>query len=126
MINNYKITLLILSIVILFSSCKKDSSLDPLSDVVSSKSGVIRIECTDCSLSYTVLKNNYAVAIKNSEDIQFNYVSNFELKTSIDSKNSQNVRLAVFDSYGRIISNELVSVNSGVSKTNTFAIKVEK
>jgi hypothetical protein len=122
--NTRKITFLIFCLSLLFASCKKDSPMDPLSDVVFSKNGVIRVECTDCALNYTVLKDNYAVKIKNSEDIKFRYVSDFQLKTTINSTKKQNIRLAVFDAYGRIVSNELTSFDPGDLKEDTFSIKI--
>ncbi|MDO7744009.1 MAG: hypothetical protein MUP99_09555 [Pedobacter sp.] len=122
--NTRRITFLIFCIALLFASCKKDSGLDPLSNVVFPKNGVIRVECTDCALTYTILKDNFAVDVKNSEDVKFSYVSDFELKTSINSKKKQNIRLAVFDSYGRMVSNELSSIEQGVSKIDSFNIKV--
>ena len=120
-----RITFLICCLTLLFAGCAKKSSLDPLSDVVFPKDGLIRVECTDCSLTYTVLKDNFAVNVANSEDVKFTYLSSFELKTSINSKTKQTIRLAVFDSYGRIISNELATVEQGDAKVNTFSIKVD-
>jgi len=122
--NTRRITFLIFCLAVLFASCKKDSGLDPLSNVVFPKNGVIRVECADCALTYTILKDNFAVDVKNSEDVKFSYVSDFELKTSINSKKKQNIRLAVFDSYGRMVSNELSSIEQGVSKIDSFNIKV--
>lgn len=122
--NTKRITFLICCLTLLFASCKKQSGLDPLSNVVFPKNGVIRVECADCALSYTVLKDNFAVDVKNSEDVKFSYVSDFELKTTINSNSAQNIRLAVFDSYGRMISNELTAVEKGSAKINTFNIKV--
>lgn len=122
--NTRRITFLIFCIALLFASCKKDSGLDPLSNVVFPKNGVIRVECADCALTYTILKDNFAVDVKNSEDVKFSYISDFELKTSINSKKKQNIRLAVFDSYGRMVSNELSSIEQGVSKIDSFNIKV--
>ena len=106
-------------------SCKKDSGLDPLSNVVFSKNGIIRVECSDCDLNYTVLDNNYAVQIKNSKDINFTYVSDFELKTTINSNKKQEIRLAVFDAYGRIVSNKLISFDKGDYKVDTFKIRID-
>lgn len=118
-------TILIFCLSLLFISCKKDAELDPLSYVVFSKKGVIRVECSDCTLHYTVLDNNYEVHIKNTEDINFSYVSDFELKTTINSSKKQEIRLAVFDAYGRIISNQLTSYNKGDYKVDTFKIKID-
>lgn len=114
-----------LCLALLFTSCKKETGLDPLSNVVFSKDGVIRVECEDCKLEYTVLDNNYAVNVKNSEDVKFTYVSDFELRTNINSNTKQDIRLAVIDSYGRIVSNQLTSFNPGELKTSTFKIKLK-
>lgn len=123
--NTISLILLICCTSLLFTSCSKETGMDPLSTVLFPKDGIIRIECSDCSLTYTVLKDNYAINVANSEDIKFSYVSNFELKTSVNSKTKQNIRLAVFDSRGRIVSNELSTVEGGTSKVNTFSIKAD-
>lgn len=120
--NTKRITFLIFCMALLLASCKKDAGLDPLSNVIFPKNGVIRVECTECLLNYTVLKDNYSVDIKNSEDITFSYLSDFELKTIINSNKKQNIRLAVFDSYGRMVSNHLTSFNEGDNKAETFKI----
>lgn len=123
--NGTRITFLIFCLSLLFVGCKKSSELDPLSNVVFSKNGVIRIECADCSLNYSVLKDTYAVAVKNSTDIKFTYVSDFELTTTISSNKKQNIRLAVFDAYGRMISNELTAYDQGDFKIDKFTIKID-
>jgi len=120
--NAKKITFLIFCLSLLFTGCKKDSGLDPLSNVIFTKNGVIRVECTDCLLNYTVLKDNYTVDVKNSEDISFFYLSDFELKTIINSNKKQNIRLAVFDAYGRMVSNHLSAFDAGDNKAETFRI----
>lgn len=123
--NGKLILLSTLCLALVFTSCKKETGLDPLSNVVFSKDGVIRVECEDCKLEYTVLDNNYAVNVKNSEDVKFTYVSDFELRTNINSNTKQEIRLAVIDSYGRIVSNQLTSFNPGELKTSTFKIKLK-
>jgi len=123
--NRLRITTVIFCLALLFTGCKKDSGLDPLSNVLFSKDGIIRVECADCKLNYTVLHDNYAVDIMNSEDIKFSYISDFELKTTINSKKQQTIRLLVIDSYGRTISNQLTSINPGAPKTDSFKIKIQ-
>ena len=117
------LTLLFIA-ALLLTGCKKDSSSDPLSDVVFSKDGVIRVECADCMIQYQVLDNKNTVEVKNSEDIRFSYVSDVELKTTINSSQQQNIRLAVFDAYGRVVSNELTTVSAGEARTASFRIKI--
>ncbi|MBB5634619.1 hypothetical protein HDF26_002708 [Pedobacter cryoconitis] len=123
--NTLRITTLIFCLCLLFTGCKKDSGYDSLSNVVFSKDGVIRVECSDCLLKYTVLQDNYAVDVKNSSDIKFSYVSDFELKTTINSAKPQTIRLVVIDSYGRLISNQLTAIDPGAPKTDSFKIKIQ-
>jgi len=123
--NTPRTLFLIFCLSLILMGCKKESALDPLSNVLFSKAGIIRVECADCVLNYTVLKDNYAVDIVNNEDVKFNYTSDFELKTTINAQKQQTIRLIVFDSYGRLISNELSTLDSGEIKTDSFKIQIK-
>ncbi|KIO75021.1 hypothetical protein TH53_23170 [Pedobacter lusitanus] len=123
--NTLRITTIIFCLCLLFTGCKKDSGLDPLSNVLFAKDGVIRVECTDCMLNYTILRDNYVVDVKNSGDFKFSYVSDFELKTTINSTKQQTIRLIVIDSYGRTVSNQLTNLDPGAPKTDSFQIKIQ-
>ncbi|MBB6501904.1 hypothetical protein [Pedobacter cryoconitis] len=123
--NTLRMLLFVFCLSLLFTGCKKDSALDPLSNVLFSKAGVIRVECADCVLNYTVLKDNYAVDIINNEDVKFSYISDFELKTTINAQKQQTIRLVVFDAYGRLISNELSTLDPGEVKTDSFKIQIK-
>lgn len=123
--NRFKIIFTFFCLSLAFTSCKKDSGLDPLSNVLFTKDGVIRVECADCMLNYTVINDQYKVGIKNSEDVKFSYVSDFELKTTIQSPKKQMIRLIVIDSYGRTVSNELTAVDAGAPKNDSFKIKIQ-
>lgn len=120
-----KNTFLLFTLVFLFSNCKKDPEIDPLGYVILPKQGIIRIECAACSLNYIILNTDYTIEVKNSQDISFSYISNFELKTTINSPKKQSVRLTIFDAYGRIISNELNRLDAGDRQTDSFKIKLE-
>ena len=120
-----KIPFLIICLSIVSVSCKKEANIDPLTNVVFPMSGQIRVECADCTLTYSILSKNYTVNVISSKDISFSYVSDFKLTTSISTKTKQNIRLAVFDSYGRQISNELDVYTAGEYKTDSFNIKLD-
>jgi len=120
-----RILLLMICLSLLTASCKKDANIDPLTNVVFAKSGTIRVECEKCSLTYSVLKENYTIEVINSKDIQFSYISDFNLKTTITANTPQNIRLAVFDSYGRQVSNELNTYDPGEYQTDSFSIEIE-
>lgn len=99
--------------------------MDPLSNVIFSKDGVIRIECSECQFNYTVLNNSQSFNVTDNQDIKFSYVSDVDLKTTINAKKEQKVRLIVFDAYGRMISNELSALESGAYKINNFKITIK-
>jgi hypothetical protein len=121
-----KISCLLISLLLLCSNCKKgNDTLDPLSYVIVPKQGIIRVECAECTFNYTVLDHTYAIQVKNSQDIPYSYISNFELKTAISAVRKQVVRLTILDAYGRIISNELNGINAGDQQTDSFKIKID-
>lgn len=120
-----KIFIFCLLTSIAIMGCKKESGLDPLSSVVFSKNGIIRVECADCHFNYTVLKDSQSFDITDNQDIKFSYFSDIDLRTTINTKEQQVVRLVVFDAYGRIISNELSALEKGAYKINNFKISIK-
>ena len=115
-------SLLLFSLLSLFS-CKKDSSFDNIPDTVIKDQGVLRVECSDCKINYVVENKTFNTAIKDgSNDIAFFYTAAFNLKTKLTSNVVQNIRVVVLDSYGRVVSNELISCKKGEVVDNTFAI----
>ncbi|RQO69634.1 hypothetical protein DBR43_16310 [Pedobacter sp. KBW06] len=117
---------LLLFILVFLSSCKKDTSLDNLSNVILKREGLLRVECSDCEVNYQVYSKAYNVEIdKGSNDIAFFYSGDFDLKTEVVSKANQKIRLLVIDSFGRVISNELNTWAEGEVRKQTFMINVK-
>lgn len=117
---------LLLFILVFLSSCKKDTSLDNLSNVILKREGLLRVECNDCEINYQVNSKAYNVEIdKGSNDIAFFYSGDFDLKTEVVSKANQKIRLLVVDSFGRVISNELNTWSAGEVRKQTFMINVK-
>jgi len=117
---------LFLFILVFLSSCKKDTSLDNLSNVILKREGLLRVECNDCEVNYQVNSKAYNVEIdKGSNDIAFFYSGDFDLKTEVVSKANQKIRLLVMDSFGRVISNELNTWSAGEVRKQTFIINVK-
>ena len=117
---------LFLFILVFLSSCKKDTSLDNLSNVILKREGLLRVECNDCEVNYQVNSKAYNVEIdKGSNDIAFFYSGDFDLKTEVVSKANQKIRLLVMDSFGRVISNELNTWSAGEVRKQTFMINVK-
>ncbi|ACU04159.1 MULTISPECIES: hypothetical protein [Pedobacter] len=119
-------TTLLILLILSFCSCKKESLTDDLSNVVLSNKGILRVECKDCQVSYSVQNKDYNVNIKDgSEDIPFFYVTDFNLKTQVKSLEAQGIRLMVIDSYGRVVSNELNSCKEGEVREGSFTVKAK-
>lgn len=121
-----KISALLILLILSFSSCKKESLTNDLSNVVLNNKGILRVECTDCQISYSVQNKDYNVSIKDgSEDIPFFYVTDFNLKTQLKSLENQGIRLMVIDSYGRVVSNELSACLRGEVREGSFRINAK-
>ncbi|NQX38569.1 hypothetical protein SAMN05421820_101598 [Pedobacter steynii] len=117
---------LLLFILVFLSSCKKDTSLDNLSNVILKREGLLRVECNNCEINYQVYSKAYNVEIgKGSNDIAFFYSGDFDLKTEVVSKANQKIRLLVIDSFGRVVSNELNTWSEGEVRKQTFMINVK-
>lgn len=121
-----KITTLLILLILSFTSCKKESLTNDLSNVVLNNKGILRVECSDCQINYSVQNKEYNVSVKDgSQDIAFFYVSDFDLKTQLKSLEKQGIRLMVIDSYGRVVSNELSSCAQGEVREGSFRINAK-
>ncbi|SMD12880.1 hypothetical protein [Pedobacter nyackensis] len=121
-----KISTLLILLILSFASCKKESLTNDLSGVVLNNKGVLRVECSDCQLNYSVQGKNYNVAIKNgSEDISFFYLTDFNLTTQLKSLEAQGIRLMIIDSFGRVVSNELSTCLEGEIRNGSFRINAK-
>lgn len=121
-----KISILLILLTLSFTSCRKESLTDDLSGVVFNNKGVLRVECSDCQLNYSVQGKDYNVDIKNgSEDISFFYLSDFNLITQVKSLEAQGIRLMIIDSFGRVVSNELNTCLEGEIRKGSFRINAK-
>lgn len=90
--------------------------------MVINREGILRVECTNCEVNYHVNNKDFSISINESNDIPFYYAADFNLKTEVVSKEDQNIRVLVIDSFGRVVSNDLSSkLKDEVSKME-FAI----
>ncbi|WP_214226813.1 hypothetical protein [Pedobacter sp. B4-66] len=112
---------LLLFIIISLSSCSKDSGFSN-PEVVVSKEGLLRVECANCEVNYRINNKDFSVSVNESNDIPFYYTGDFNLKTEVVSKEEQNIRILVIDSFGRVVSNELSSKLKGEVSKKEFAI----
>lgn len=119
-------TTLLILLVLSFCSCKKQSITDDLSNVVLNNKGILRVECADCQVSYSVQNKDYNLTITNgSEDIPFFYVTDFNLKTQIKAMEAQGVRLMIIDSYGYVVTNKLNDLREGEIRQESFMVKAK-
>lgn len=121
-----KITTLLILLILSITSCKKESLTNDLSNVVLNNKGILRVECSDCQINYSVQNKEYNVSVKDgSQDIAFFYVTDFDLKTQLKSLEKQGIRLMIIDSYGRVVSNELSSCAPGEVREGSFRINAK-
>ena len=121
-----KISTLLILLILSFCSCKKESLTNDLSNVVLNNKGILRVECNDCQISYSVQNKDFNVSVKDgSEDIPFFYVTDFNLKTQVKSLENQGIRLMIIDSYGRVVSNELSTCFQGEVREGSFRINAK-
>lgn len=121
-----KISTLLILLILSFCSCKKESLTNDLSNVVLNNKGILRVECNDCLISYSVQNKDFNVSVRDgSEDIPFFYVTDFNLKTQVKSMENQGIRLMIIDSYGRVVSNELNTCLQGEVREGSFRINAK-
>jgi len=112
-------------IFISLSSCTKNSTFSN-PEIIVSQEGVLRIECENCDVNYHINNKDFNVsALTGSNDIPFYYTSDSKLKTEVVSKEEQNIRVLVIDSFGRVVSNELSTREKGEISKMEFAIKTK-
>lgn len=118
--------LLLIVMVAFLSSCKKDNSLDSLDHVILKREGLLRVECSNCEVSYQVNSKDFKVGIdQGSNDMAFYYSGDFALVTEVLSKEEQKIRVLVVDSFGRVVSNELNKWSAGERRKKTFEINIK-
>lgn len=90
-------------------------------------SGILRVECRDCALNYTVNGKDFSITVKNGNEDRFIYpASNTYIKTQLRSNADQLIRVVVIDPNGNIISNVLDSFKKDSSDKNEYLMKYRK
>jgi hypothetical protein len=115
-------TIAIIFILSLFclTGCKKET-IEPDS---TSPTGLLRVECDDCEVRYTVGDKEFTKEIEGqNSDISFPYKAGMRLVTQISSEHEQSIRVLVIDSNGNIVSNQLTFLNSGEVKRDSFSFQ---
>lgn len=117
---------LLIVVAACLGGCKKNSDLNSLDQVVLKREGLLRVECNNCEVNYRVNNRDYRVGIdQGSNDMPFYYSGEVNLITEVVSKESQNIRLLVMDSFGRVVANELNEWSAGESRKKTFLINIK-
>jgi hypothetical protein len=112
---------LLLSCNLLLFSCKKGSPVDDMTDVIVINEGLLRVECGECEIKYTINKKEFKETIKDGNvDLSFSYQRGYNLQTQIISKKEQSIRLLVLNAQGHVISNELTPCSSGEIRNSSF------
>lgn len=116
----------LLVFAVLLAGCKKNNDLDSLSHVILKREGLLRVECNKCEVNYQVNSKDYQVGIdQGSNDMAFFYAGDVNLVTEVVSKESQQIRVLVMDSFGRVVANELNEWSAGERRKKTFLINIK-
>lgn len=119
-----KSLLFLFSFSFFLASCEKSALSDDISSLVEVNEGVLRVECSDCELTYKINRKEVSEKIKEgNRDISFSYSIGSILNTQIISKTDQSIRLLILDSDGMVISNELVACTQGEIKRSRFYLE---
>jgi hypothetical protein len=86
--------------------------------------GILRVECKDCQVIYTVNKKKFVIDIKEGNEDRFIYPKqNSYLKTVLKSHDNQMIRVLAINPNGKVISNVLDTFSKGQESKNQFAMK---
>jgi len=83
--------------------------------------GILRLECADCSLIYSVDKRDSAIHVKNGNEDRFIFPeNNTYVKTRVVSNKDQMIRILVINPNGEIVSNVLDSFINEEQRNRKF------
>ena len=89
--------------------------------------GIIRVECADCKLTYTVNHKNFTVNIKDGNEDRFIFPRpSSYVKAVLHSHENQMIRILAINPNGKIVSNVLDSFKRDEQKTAAFLMECIK
>jgi hypothetical protein len=89
--------------------------------------GILRVECNDCQLIYTVNYNKYILEIKNGNEDRFIYPKpNTFVTTTLKSNDNQMIRVLAINPNGKIVSNVLDSFKRDEVSKNKYLMQYIK
>lgn len=89
--------------------------------------GVLRVECSDCKLTYKVNNKDSSIYVKDGNEDQFIYPNaNSYLKTVVQSYKDQMIRILIVNANGKIVSNVLDSFKKEDISKRRFLMECKK
>ncbi|SEB09440.1 hypothetical protein [Pedobacter hartonius] len=89
--------------------------------------GILRVECSDCQLSYTVNNKNFTVDIKDGNEDRFIYPEpSSYVKTILKSKSNQMIRILAINPNGNVVSNVLDSFKTDEERRSQYLMQCIK
>ena len=86
--------------------------------------GILRIECNDCQMIYTVNHKKFTVDIREGNEDRFIYPkNNSSLNTLIKSNDNQMIRVLAINANGKVVSNVLDTFIRDQQKSVTYNMK---
>jgi len=125
-------SLLSFILLILVSGCvnnrkKEGSAKDYIYKRNGKPFGILRVECADCKLIYTVNHKNFTVNIKDGNEDRFIFPRpSSYVKTVLYSNENQMIRILAINPNGKIVSNVLDSFKKDENKTAAYLMECVK
>lgn len=89
--------------------------------------GILRLECKDCALTYTINQKEYNIDVRDGNEDRFIYPKkNTYVKTILRSRANQMIRVIAFNPNGQIVANKLDSFKIGDSVKTEYLMKYIK
>jgi len=89
--------------------------------------GIVRVECSDCQLVYTVNHENFTVDIKDGNEDRFIYPKpSSYVKTILKSKSNQMIRMLAINPNGEVVSNVLDSFKTDEERRGQYLMRCIK
>lgn len=89
--------------------------------------GILRVECNDCQMIYTVNNERFTVDIKEGNEDRFIYPKQKSfLKTELRSHDNQMIRILAINPNGKIVSNVLDTFLRDQQSKNRFPMEYKR
>lgn len=89
--------------------------------------GILRVECNDCQMTYTVNQQSFTIDIRQGNEDRFIYPKkNSYVKTLLKSHDNQMIRVLAINPNGKIVSNVLDTFQRDQQSANKYLMEYKR